>query len=126
MHERDASQVAGGRKTGHVAHDAAAKGDERRLAFGVRTDERLVDFRNRLQHLEALAVGHEDRLAESGAGELRCVKLPHQGTGDDEPPRRRSRLVEQAAQAIEDAVPNRDRVRARRRRHIDAGRSHEC
>ena len=43
VHERDAAQVAGRGKSGHVADDASAECDERRLAIGVGPDERLVD-----------------------------------------------------------------------------------
>ena len=37
--ERDAAQVGRRREAGHVADDAAAEGDERRRAVGVRADQ---------------------------------------------------------------------------------------
>ena len=38
MRERDATEVGGSGEAGHVADDAAAEGDERRRAIGVRAD----------------------------------------------------------------------------------------
>ena len=49
VHERDAAQVGRGGEAGHVADDAAAEGDERGRAVGVRADERVVDARDRLR-----------------------------------------------------------------------------
>ena len=112
VHERDAAQVAGRGEAGHVADDAAAEGDERRGAIGVGADERIVDARDRLQLLEALAVRHEDRLAEAGADQPCAVEPPDERARHDEAARRRARLVEQRRQSCDEhAVAERDRVR---------------
>ena len=125
VHERDAAQVAGGGESRHVADDAAAEGDERRLAIGVGPDERLVDPRDRLQRLEALAVRHEDGLAQSGPGEPRSVEPPDERARDHEAPRRRAGIVEQARESIEQAVAKRDGVAAGWGRDVDADRVHQ-
>ena len=47
MHQRDAPQVGRRREARHVADHAAAEGDERGRAIGVRADERIVDADHR-------------------------------------------------------------------------------
>ena len=63
VRQRDAAQERRGRESRRVADHAAADGDDRAAAIGAGADQRLVDARDRLQVLVALAVGKQDRLA---------------------------------------------------------------
>ncbi len=131
MHEGDAAQVGGRGEAGHVADDAAAEGDERRRAVGLRDDERVVDARDGLEVLVALAVRHEYRLGGGSARavqrlrELWSVQPPDQRARDDEAPLRRVNIVERARKTLEGAVGNGDGVGARRRRDVEADGLHE-
>jgi hypothetical protein len=76
--QRDAAEVGGGRKPSHVPDHAAAKGDDRRRALGVRAHKR-VGFWRPWRVLVAFAVRDEDRLALDGPSEARTVKPPDEG-----------------------------------------------
>ena len=106
VNERDAPQVGGRGEAGHVADDAAAEGDERGRAIGVRANERVVDADDRRQLLVTLAVGDEDRLgALDGARDARPVQPPHQRARHDEAPLR--------ARGLRRGSPRGDRWRCR-------------
>ena len=122
--QRDAAQIRGRGEPGHVADHAAAEREQRRGAIGVGANQRLVDARDILQVLEALAVGDEDRLAEAGFRQPRSMQPPDERARDDEPPRRRLDVVEEARQPVEQAVFERDGVAARGRVDVDA--NHVC
>ena len=95
MHQRDAPQVGRRREARHVADHAAAEGDERGRAIGVRANERIVDADDRGQLLVTLAVRDEDRLgAGDGARDPGSVQAPHQRARHDEAPFRCADLVE--------------------------------
>ena len=113
--ERDAAQEGGGREPGRVADHAAADGDDRAAAIGAGADQRLVDARDRLQVLEALAVGQQDRLdAAERFLQPRAVQAPDDRARDDESPRADAVRVEQFRQPVADAVADPDRRWARR------------
>ena len=57
VRQRDAAQERGRRKARGIANHAAAHGDDRAAAIGARANQRVVDARDRLQVLVALAVG---------------------------------------------------------------------
>ena len=119
--QRDAAQEGGRGEARHVADDPAAEGDERRGAVGVDADERVVDPRDGGQLLVALAVGHEDRIGGvDRARHLLAVEPPDERAGDDEPACRGLQFVEGAADAIDRAVADRDRVGALTGRDVDA------
>ena len=120
VRQRDAAQEARRREARHVANHAAAKGDDRRRAIGVRPQERVVDPRDGRQLLEALAVGHEDRLdAAERARELRAMEPPHERARDDEAPSGCVGAIEEPRDLVDGAVADRHRVGPRRRRHVD-------
>ena len=83
----------------------------RAAAIGAGADQRLVDARDRLQVLEALAVGNEDRLAAAE----RALDLRRRGSARStglETTKRRAPTpmrVEQRRQPIDDAVADPDR-----------------
>ncbi len=88
VNERNPAQECGGSEPRRVADHTAADGDDRASAIGVGADERLVDLRDRLQVLEALAVGKQDRVAATECAlQLLAVEVPDDGTRDDEAPR---------------------------------------
>src|SRR6185295_15135591 len=119
--ERDAAQVRGRRIAGHVADDAAAERDQRRAAVGGRLHERVVDARDGRQLLGAFAVRHEDRLdLFRAAREALAVQPPHERARDDEAARGQFELVEQCADAIENAVFEMYGVAARGRGNVYA------
>ena len=122
--QRDAAEVGGGRKPGHVPDHAAAKGDDRRRALGVRAHERVVDSGDRGQVLVALAVRDEDRLALDGPSEARTVKPPDKRARNHEPAFGRVRCVEHPVEVFDGLVFDGDAVRAGRRRDVDTQRRH--
>ncbi len=114
-------RIRGGRKARGVADDAAADGNQRAAAVGAGADERFVDPRDRLQVLEALAVGDQDRLAAAErALHLRAVEAPDDGARHDEPARPDALRVEQRGQAIDDAFADQDGRRAIAGLDVDA------
>ncbi len=129
VRERYAAQVRRGGEARHVANHAAAERDDGRRPIGVRADERVVNARDGRHLLVAFAVGHEDRLrrrlAAERASELRAVQPPYERARDDEAPRRRAQRVERGGDAIDRAVGNEYRVRARWRGDVESNGLHE-
>ncbi len=123
VHERDPAQERRRGESGGVANDAAADGDDGAAAIGAGADQRLVDARDRLQVLVALAVGDENRVAGAErARDALAVKPPDHRARDDEALAAGAMRVEQRGRPIGDAVADPDRRRARPRVHVDANR----
>src|SRR5262245_21297842 len=121
MDERNAAKERGGGKPCGVSDDAAADRDDRAPTIRVGPNQRLVDLRDRLQILEALAIGQQDRVAtaESRAQPL-AVKTPDNGIRDDETPRSDAMASEQATQVVAEAFANQDGGGARPGGDVDA------
>jgi hypothetical protein len=123
--ERDAAQIGGGGEARHVADDAATERNQRGRAVGIRANERVVDARDGRQLLEALAVGHEDRLGDvDRACDVRSVQPPDERARDHETPFGRAEFVEENREALDRARGNRHGVGTRRRGDVDANRIH--
>ena len=121
--ERDAAQERRRGESGRVADDAATDGDDRACAVGACANQRFVDAGDRLQVLEALAVGDEDRLRDpKGSPDLVAVEAPDRGARDDEAPSADVLRVEQRRGPVDEPVANPDRRYLRAGLHIDPDR----
>ena len=60
LHEIDAALVARGRKSGHVADDAAAECDDARVAIQPSADQGIEHLSQHLECLVLLAIGQHD------------------------------------------------------------------
>jgi hypothetical protein len=124
VRERDTAQEGGGGEAGGVADDTATHGDDRAPAIRAGANERFVDARDRLQRLEPLAIGDQDRLAPAQrALDLRAMEAPDGRAGDDESPRADLVGVKQPLHPVEDPFADPDRRWVRSGGDVDANRS---
>ena len=125
LYERHAPQERGRGKADEVADDAAAKGEDRRGAIGLCSNERFVDAGHGLQGLEPFTIRDEDRLSlRQGVGHRPAVQLPDERTRDHEHACPRAGRVEERAETRGESVAHRHGVRSRSGTDGDVNRLH--